>query len=354
MKMLFCVILMNLAVIVLPILGAEVNPEIKDLFERSKNPRELTDQAGRAVAQATYQTLISCGDRAVPTLLAIATNEKEAVPDRAMAIVSLGDIRSPSAIQVLRQSLTSPYDPIRYAAIAALGEIGGEAAVSALCEVLARDPILDIEWAYKALSSIDGTNSIQALAARLSDPNHAIVCAVQESLSNIPSEAAVEKLATSLRHGHKGTRRLAAELLGRKASPATLQYLRQSLGQEKEPLVRIELAASMLSLGETNETLKVLHEYSRIGYVDDRCSAIKALGRVKNDQSIAILKQILKEREPLIRACAVEALAQIGGEAAWAAIGEIAKQDEWLQLRQRALALLEQRQQPGKRATPDN
>ncbi len=315
--------------------------DVRTMLLESMGPRELTEEAAWKRAESVYNKLVSYGQNAAPALIAIVQSDTEASRNRAVGIRALGDIRSSRSLPLLRQCLTSRDDGIRSEAISALAKIGGETAVMALCEVVAKDGIFDAGWAERALASIAGTNSTESLAAHLSDHNLTIVYAVQESLSRIPSETAAEKLAASLSDGRVGVRHGAAELLGHRNSASALQRLQQAFGKETEPLVRIEIAASMVSLGETNVSLKSLQEYAQGGDVDDRCRAIAALARVKNAKSVKILRDLLKEHEPLVRMNAVEVLAKIGDKTVWVDIQKIAEHDEWGQLREVAHDLLE-------------
>jgi HEAT repeat protein len=99
--------------------------------------------------------------------------------------------------------------------------------------------------AVQALGRIEAPGRVDAIVQALSHAETEVVKAALRTLSNEGDPRAAAYVAECLDHEAWDVRRLAAELLGRRADAIAKQVLRQRLIGEQEPLVREEIQRSL-------------------------------------------------------------------------------------------------------------
>jgi HEAT repeat protein len=100
--------------------------------------------------------------------------------------------------------------------------------------------------AVEAIGRIDAPGRVDAVIHALSHPEPEVVKAALRAVAHEEHEPrAGAHVAACLDHDAWDVRRLAAELLGRRADPTAKALLRRRLIDEREPLVREEIQRSL-------------------------------------------------------------------------------------------------------------
>jgi HEAT repeat protein len=154
--------------------------------------------------------------------------------------------RAVGAARLLDVVRTFSDDGLGVAAIEALGETGDPSVLEVLRGVAREGAAMRAVAAVEAIGRIEAPGRVDALIHALS---HAEVEVVKAALRTLAREDRDPRgsahVAACLDHEAWDVRRLAAELLGRRADTGAKQLLRQRLIGEQEPLVRQEIQRSL-------------------------------------------------------------------------------------------------------------
>jgi HEAT repeat protein len=167
------------------------------------------------------------------------------------AIRALGRLRSESGqalgtARLIEVVGTFADEGLGVAGIEALGETEDPASLDLLRSVAREGGAMRAAAAVQALGRIDAPGRVDAIVQALSHAEPEVVKAALRTLAHEERDArAATYVAESLDHDAWDVRRLAAELLGRRADAAAKQVLRQRLIGEQEPLVREEIQRSL-------------------------------------------------------------------------------------------------------------
>jgi HEAT repeat protein len=167
------------------------------------------------------------------------------------AIRALGRMRDDAgrpvgAVRLLDVVRTFSDDGLGVAAIEALGETGDPLGLDVLRGVAREGAAMRAVAAVEAIGRIDAPGRADALIHALSHSEAEVVKAALRTLSHEERDPrSGAHVAACLDHEAWDVRRLAAELLGRRADTAAKQLLRQRLIGEQEPLVREEIQRSL-------------------------------------------------------------------------------------------------------------
>lgn len=264
----------------------------------------------------------------------------------------LGRRRSPDAVSRLTSLLHHPDDNVSVAAIEALGAIGGTAAVDALIgviesrrffrtfpaiQVLARtgDPraaqplamLLENEtYRLEALRALGRTGSAMAITpilSALSSPSDAMVRLVAVSLSELIERAdwsgSGEQVAVTLRDALvPWLGRIASAVRG--ADPEERAAIAHVLGRAGDASILPALTAMLDDEATANAATSALEYFGRRSddalvealETTDAAKRIAILPLVRARTAAAIIRPLLRDENPEIRARACETLARIG------------------------------------------
>ena len=172
-----------------------------------------------------------------------------------------------------------------------------------------------------------GDQALPTLVDELGDESPARARRAARILGDMQNPTAVEFLADHLRHPDAGTQREVTLALARIGSPRSVQVLAEALAGPPELAV---VAAGGLGNCRSREAVRELGEAlgEKSGHGEAvRREAMRSLGRIGDPESLPALKGVLdrgsllarKKNRPL-RIAAAQAIAKIGGEAAYLAL----------------------------------
>ncbi|TAJ07639.1 MAG: hypothetical protein EPO61_12240 [Nitrospirae bacterium] len=223
--------------------------------------------------------------------------------DRAAALRMLGDLEDRRALPLLQQALTHAQPSVRGAAATALGSLKDPAAGPALVKAL-RDSIPGVRTSVAvSLGEVAASESVAALKESLLDPNPAVRAASVSALLHLgtPFTEVVDTVMTLIRNTDPGIRASAGRALSQahgKDRAEAVEVL-QLLLEDPLPRPRIAAARSLGHLASPEFRQEQLRE------------------------TIAILKNGLKDKDEAVRATVGGALIRVIGlaEQAQPAIG---------------------------------
>ncbi len=125
--------------------------------------RGVRDDDRADLRNGAMEMLVAFGEPAVPKLLQLLKDANEEV--RNFSTVMLGDIGSPTAVELLSEALRDPDATVRHGAAEALGKIGDHRAVEPLREMIHGD-FWDNFYASAALAAL-GETWAQSLGCEL-------------------------------------------------------------------------------------------------------------------------------------------------------------------------------------------
>ena len=194
----------------------------------------------------------------------------------------------------------------------------GPAAVEPICDALAANPSLRfLSWAKAALYGI-------AYAAR---DDAGRQTQVLQALSLVLSD----------RQRPARVRSLAAELLGRLGHADAAQPLIDALS---EPGVRTSAAQALGILG-VREATPALQDLLRQPLGSEaRVACIEALGKVAGQSLVDVLKPFIRSNDRRIQFAAIDAIAELSGDAAFRVLSTVVNGDDTEAARRAARAML--------------
>jgi len=222
-----------------------------------------------------------------------------------------------------------------------LGRIGSARAVFPLLVTVrnAKDEDEDVRGAaLRALGRIRDPAAIPELIGALGMPEAALPQRIAEILVRF-GDAAVEPLCAEVRNPDSETRRMwAAEILGWLGNREAAIPLIDALG-DVNPEVRAKAAGALGKLLEARAIDQLLEMLLSDPIPFVRTRVAQALGAIGHPRVVDHLVQVLKDPEWWVRIRAIEALEQIGKEAAGTLLAAI--EDEDAEVRRRAATALE-------------
>jgi HEAT repeat protein len=277
------------------------------------------------LSPAAINALIQIGAPATNAL--VISLESDSAATRAAAAAILGQLQPDKAhayqVQRSMNDLKDPEVTVRAQAAVRLSELGDPAAAPVLVKALADQDNRVQQNAAIALGRV-GEPAIDAVLPALRDGNpsvrwHAIL-AVKEIAAKLEANArlqpAIDPLAAALKDSDDSIRIAAAEALKR---------IGVSASQKIAALLNAEGATARAAAAALLTELEpdMAHAYQRIRYARDlkdrdpmvRSLAAQALGSVGNAETADALVAALKDADAAVRRNATNALAQIGESA---------------------------------------
>ncbi len=109
---------------------------------------------------------------------------------RLHAVRLLADLKSPVAIQALRDAAVDPNPEVRIAAVRSWTRMPADQAIAQLQEIVGSDTNVDVRLAAtRALGEFSGAQAVRALAMSLKDPDPAIQVRAMDSLARCTGES---------------------------------------------------------------------------------------------------------------------------------------------------------------------
>ena len=215
---------------------------------------------------------------------------------QAMAVRSLGKLKSPRAAGEIVRALRSPSIGLRYAAAEALGEMGDPRTFDYLMRALDDDDEHTREAVAKALKSVDEDTAAAILAAELTADDPRLRARAAEALGNMEYTKAVKPLLAALADPGPAVRKAVAKALSQSTDPDVVRALIGAL-HDRDPGVR---AAAALALGQSraSSAAEPLVKALRDEDASARMEAAFALGRLKDPRAVEPLLAILAEKKP--------------------------------------------------------
>jgi HEAT repeat protein len=126
-------------------------------------------------------------------------------------------------------------------------------------------------------------------------------------------ERFTHRLGSLVRHTDKWVRAEAVRVMGMMGEPSAIGPLRTLLMDEREAVVKLQLAEALAALGDRG-AVQLLESYTKSQPLEDKIIAANALGRVGSRRSARVLEGLLRDsrQDPLVRMSAAAALGEMG------------------------------------------
>lgn len=285
------------------------------------------------------EALISMKDQAVPAVarqLDLREPENSSRSCGSYCVNVLGEIGGEQVVPPLTRALIHPDNPLQAQVCEVLGRLKARQAIPDLVKVTARKVHADDyegHWpraaALKALGELGDAQALRAVRGALADPAGSVSAAAAEALARLDGVVALEVLPPLLRDPRTIVRQTAARALAglqyRPREPAELVEMvlaaPNANGRELRS-ARAEALKSLLALlAEYDKEEQELGTDERIPHLDaGRFRVARLLGQLGDAQGVQPLSKLLKDPAWDVRAAAAEALGEIGGKEALAAL----------------------------------
>lgn len=276
---------------------------------------DLLGKEGPVLCRHVCDTLAAMGpaaDTEVDSLL-VALDDKDASVCR-HAVRALGVIgaKPDAVVPALAAQLKADSADRRSIAAQAIGEFGtaAEPAVSALAERLVKDDDIKVRIAAaEALGAIGpaAAGAVESLAAGLNDPSGAVTLASGEALGKI-GEPGINVLAKQLQVD--AYRPFVAAILqsaGESAAPAVPELIKHI--NDPDETTQGEVIVALAAVGPKAATaIAPLEKLLRSDSATGRPAAAYALGKLKSESSIPLLKKSVSDPNEKVRNASAFAL----------------------------------------------
>ena len=216
-------------------------------------------------------------------------------------------------IHALLHNLQADSLSMRQAAAIALSKLKDSASVSLLAQSLQSGDSGRTVTALELLENIRTPEAQEAIAGLLTHPDPVVRATAASAIGRMEGRDFSDRVTPLLHDPNPRVRANAVEALSATRSPALLAELRPRL-QDSSTRARINAILSIASIEGVRaavEWMPFLRELAR-GDRTARSSAIFALGRLPLDESIDVLRGLLKDSDLQIRCEAAQALGQVG------------------------------------------
>lgn len=229
---------------------------------------------------------------------------------RKYAVEDLGDIGDPRAVEPLVDLITENEEIAILESIAqSLIKIGGQSTVRTIIPLLRSDSALVRNKATDVLMNLgyDAVNELKQLAH---DNDHDVRKFAVDILGLIGSDDSVAVLVDVLSDPHINVVCGAAEALGNIRSVEAAPYLEQALRTAQDPWLRFMLIESLGKI-KSEQSIDLLHELLTEEDSFITSSVIRAIGNISDVSSIEHLMNKLQKGDSCSRLSCLEALDQI-------------------------------------------
>ena len=240
---------------------------------------------------------------------------------RREAVIALGKIGDPQAVQALSQAFDDIDSDVRGEATTALGKIGNLQAIEVLVQVV-NDPNSHVRrQAVTALGNIKNNSQVLELLTQiLYDSHFDVRWRAAAALGNIGNSQAVESLISSLDHPDDDVRREAFAALGEVSNFIAVTTLIDFLNRETNSKDRKWISAAIGRVKWTTESLKGLRNGQVLedliqALADSDAYVVRwiviALGKLRHPKAVDPLISTLKHHNRDVRKHAAVALGKL-------------------------------------------
>ncbi len=262
--------------------------------------------------QAAVLALRRIGDKsAVPALIKLLNADPKTVIVATGALAKIGDRR---AFEPLLTLLGHPSAAVRQGAIAALNSLGHPDMPARAMELLNDPDPLVRESAVRIAGYFGFPECADLLFERCHDTADNVRRAAIESipfLEDIDGKGVIATLITALKDEAPGVRAAAARALGEVENPQAVIHLLHAL-DDAEVWVRYYAARSL----GTHASPEALEALTRLAHTDPanmvRAAAMEALGQIGGARAVAALAPLTEAQERDLSRAALDALGHIG------------------------------------------
>lgn len=316
-------------------LGNLQDPKAYDII--LKKAKAKVDPGRHDIKIAAVRALGFLGDtRAVPHLIDLTMNVRsQENVYKETAIISLGDLRDPKAVERLSSIADLRVDPYSVAACIALGKIGNEDAVYTLTETL-RDP--EEKFVVAALKGLEEAQSMQSfnlIIDRLQSNSKRVRRAADEALCAISGtnqgynpedpfrvrkvaknawikwfQEEVDKAVEKLNSDDLKKQREAMKKLSEMAPPKALEHALANINNKDEEIrfYAIKLAGLLRKSDAVQPLIDSLNNSIEGGSERINIALIEALCRIGDSDSSESISKCLQSENQNIKLAAIRAL----------------------------------------------
>lgn len=257
------------------------------------------------------------------------TEEPEERPFKSTAMVALGRLGVPQAIEALLQFLGHKLRSVRMEAAEVLKEVDDLSfiPIPRLLEGLSSTEWQRREGSARALGNLQVKEAVEPLLNALKDEIPSVRQEAARALGLIGDPRAVKPLLQALQDEEVSVRAAAVEALGEFDDPEIVEPLIQALG-DKDKKIR---AAAAYALGKIG-TPEAIGPLSRALKDEDdavRAEAAEALGKIEVPESVEPLIQALYDEDSLVRITALKSLTKVGDARVLDVIDKIIEEGNW-------------------------
>jgi len=277
-------------------------------------------------------------ERAIPSLMKIAANERASESERAGSIYALSGMKVREVVPVMVKALEDTRYPLQVAAVTGLGRIHDPQGIRALIEVLEGKYAVS----HSQLTSLQGyalisLEELQALGEVRNTKYIAVLIEILKSRTKGEQPAgkalviigmpAVPSILKILGDESQKVRAKAADILGEIKDPASVMPLIQMLA-DKDWEVRL---SAITALGKIKDRRAIPGLLVQLKNNDDmtRLSVVSALGEFKDPETIPALKDLLKDKNRTIRQAIISILGRIQDPRTAAILIDALKTGHW-------------------------
>jgi HEAT repeat protein len=245
-------------------------------------------------------------------------------------------LADPALLPELEKGMTDGPEVIRKGCAMVLARIG-EAAMPVLTRALAHTDWRVRNNAVVAIGLIKKPEALQMLEDMMDDPHMRVKIATVEAMAEIGGEEAAGRLVVIAKKQPRKVRIAICEALGKIGTDNALEAL-PTFFTDEYFFVRY-YAAEAVVLGGERAAPYLVNLLAESTDVRARALAARALGAIKSPQAVQPLILALQDPSPTVRRLAVWSLGNIASADGWAALQEIKKRGSWSERKHARYAL---------------
>ncbi len=228
----------------------------------------------------------------LPQLISALSDEDTDV--RQNAIIALGNLGDPRAVEPLISALSDEDTDVRQNAIIALGKLGDSRAVEPLIAALKdADPFMRSRAAF-ALGEIEDSRAIEPLIDALKDEDRLMRFSAVDALNQLDDQRVIELLIAALKDADPFMRSRAAFALGKLDDSRDVGPLISALSDEDTDVRRNAIIA-LGNLGDSQAVEPLIVTLKDETRPNERWLAADALSRIEDERRIEPLLEALSD-----------------------------------------------------------
>jgi len=215
------------------------------------------------------------------------------------ALAQRGDV---SARPVLVRAIQSATPPVQVAALTGLGKLGDESSVAVLAETAAAAKGPAQTAARESLSTMRGANIDTAIVKAIAPSKGAVKSEYILAAGERRSAGAGDALLQTLRDPDADMRRAALRALRKVAGPAQIPGLLETLKttDTEDRQEAVQALAAALKKSQPEQTAAIVSMYRNTTALETRLALLDVLGQASTSETLAVLREALKDSNPEI------------------------------------------------------